>query len=242
MRPRRAPSASGGAHSALIIHRFRRITPPVTENMNVHRTSKKPRGLGAGAVIGYHGAIRTGAVPVQRAFAESRLTSGPAGGPGVGLLRTDLAMSMKRSTSPRAFLTPEECAAVEEALGQAEASTSAELKVVIARHSWGDIRVKAARLFEKYGLDQTELRNCAMILVVPANREYLIYGDNGIHEKVGQGFWTDVRDLMAQAFQEGRFGDGLRDAVLRTGVKLAEHFPIQDDDRNEISDEIVYES
>ena len=158
------------------------------------------------------------------------------------MFRTGIALSTKRSTNPRSFLTPEECASVEEAIGQAEGATSAELKVVIARHSWGDIRVKAARLFERYGLDRTELRNCAMILVVPANHEYLIYGDSGIHEKVGQGFWTDVRDAMAQAFQEGRFGDGVRDAVLRTGAKLAEHFPLQDDDRNEISDEIVYES
>jgi uncharacterized membrane protein len=148
---------------------------------------------------------------------------------------------MKRSGNPKNFLTEDESAPLAEAVQQAEGRTSAEIKVVIVRHCWGDIRDKALATFRKLALDDTRDRNCVMIMLVLANREFLIYGDTGIHEKVGQDFWDEVRDEMAARFREGEFGEGLRSGVLRAGEKLAEHFPRREDDRDEISDEVAYE-
>ena len=148
---------------------------------------------------------------------------------------------MGRSANPKKFLSAEESARVAKAIEEAERRTSAEIKLVIVRHSWGDIKVKAARAFRKMGLDRTELRNCVLIMLVTTNREFLVYGDQGIHEKVGQGFWDDVRSLMAEKFAAGEFAKGLAGAVKRAGEKLAEYFPNRADDRNEISDEVAYE-
>jgi len=147
---------------------------------------------------------------------------------------------MARSTSPERFLTDAESAAVTTAVGEAERLSSAELKVVLARHCWGSLKAKARRLFKKLGLERTEQRNCVLILLVTANREFLIYGDEGIHAKVGQGFWDDVLGRMQEAFDRDEFGAGLAEGVRQIGEKLARYFPRQQNDIDEISNEIVY--
>ncbi len=45
---------------------------------------------------------------------------------------------MVRSTNPRGFLTATEMAAGNAAVKEAERKTSGEVKVVLARHCWGD--------------------------------------------------------------------------------------------------------
>ena len=148
---------------------------------------------------------------------------------------------MSRSTDPRNFLTAEETQRLDSAVKEAEKQTSGEIKVVLTRHCWTDILTKAAQIFQKHGLDKTERRNCAMIMLVLANREFLIYGDEGIHGKVGQHFWDDVRDAMLDKFKEDEFGEGLCVGVQRIGEKLAQFFPYQADDNDEISDEVAHE-
>lgn len=148
---------------------------------------------------------------------------------------------MDRPSNPNEFLMVDEAAAVEAVVKEAEKRTSAEIKVVVVRHCWDDIRRKAARVFRKFGLEGTEQRNCVLILLVVANREFLIYGDQGIHEKVGLDFWDDVRDRMRSKFAEDKFGEGICEGVRLVGEKLAEYFPYQVGDKDEISDEVVYE-
>jgi len=102
----------------------------------------------------------------------------------------------------------QEAAGINAAVQEAERNSSAEIKVVLTRHCWGDIRAKAHRIFKRRDLDRTQQRNAVLLLFVVANREFLIYGGEGIHAKVGQDFWNDVRDEMAAAFGRDEFGAG----------------------------------
>jgi uncharacterized membrane protein len=147
---------------------------------------------------------------------------------------------MERSTKPEQFLTEAETAAVNSAVKEAERRTSAELKVVLARHCWGDLKTKAHKVFRELGLEHTEQRNCVLILLVTTNREFLIYGDEGIHAKVGQSLWDDVQLGMQEAFGRGKLGEGIAFGLRRIGDKLAQYFPHQRNDVDEISNEIVY--
>lgn len=147
---------------------------------------------------------------------------------------------MPRSTNPKKFLGEAESARINSTIKDAEGKTSAEIKLVIARHCWTKIEAKACKIFKKLGLDKTKERNCVLILFVVTNREFLIYGDQGIHEKVGQEFWDDIRDKMVAAFQQDEFADGICRAINLIGEKLAEYFPHQKGDIDEISNEIVY--
>ena len=148
---------------------------------------------------------------------------------------------MARKSTANGFLTEEESTRIEQAIAEVELTTSAEVKVVVLRYCWDDIYVKAARIFSKFRLDKTELRNCVLVMLVVTNQEYLIYGDEGIHEKVGDGFWDDVRDEMLTHFVCDHFGDGLVHAVHRVGEKLADYFPYQTDDVDEIPNEVIFE-
>ncbi len=130
---------------------------------------------------------------------------------------------------------------IAEAVAAAEKRTSAEVKVIVDRYCWSDIRQRAHTLFHKHGLHQTKDRNAVMILLVLVNREFLVYGDKGIHEKVDDGFWIEVRDAMQERFRAGELVEGILAGVERVGEQLSAHFPRADDDVNELSDEVVHE-
>ncbi len=149
---------------------------------------------------------------------------------------------MARSTNPKKFLSEAESAKINSAIKEAESKTSGEIKVVLARHCWGKMEAKAAKIFRELGLDKTKERNCVLVLFIVTNREFLIHGDQGIHEKVGQGFWDDIRDKMAAAFKQDEFGEGISEGVCLIGERLSQYFPYQRDDIDEISNEIVYKS
>jgi uncharacterized membrane protein len=148
---------------------------------------------------------------------------------------------MPANPAPKHLLSDDDARRVRDAIADAESKTSAELKLIIARHCWGDIRDKAHTLFIKHGLDQTQQRNAVMILLVTTNREFLVYGDQGIHEKVGDAFWQATRDVMAHRFKAGAIGDGLVAGIEQIAARLGEHFPITTDDVNEISNEVAYD-
>lgn len=148
---------------------------------------------------------------------------------------------MKRSTHPETFFMPDEQAQIGAAIEKTEKATSAEIKLIVLRHCWLDIKCKAADLFKKHRLDKTRQRNAVLILLVTTNREFLIYGDEGIHQQVGQSFWDDVKDAMKKHFHQDQFGAGLSVGIERIGEKLHTYFPCQSDDPNELSDEIAYE-
>ena len=139
----------------------------------------------------------------------------------------------------RNLLNDADAAAVAEAVRAAEAQTTAEIKVVLARRRWGSLGGKARRVFARLGLHRTAQRNAVLILMLPARREVVIYGDRGIDDGVEQGFWNDVRDSMVACFRDGQVAAGLCEGVRRAGEKLATHFPSSGEDANEITNDVV---
>jgi uncharacterized membrane protein len=147
----------------------------------------------------------------------------------------------KRSTQPDAFFSADERSGIVAAIEKAERATSAEIKLIVLGRSRGDIKRTAAELFREHALDQTEQQNAVLILLVIANREFLIYGDEGIHQKAGQSFWDDVKETMQGYFCKDEFGTGLQAGIDRIGEKLKQYFPYVQGDINEIDNEIIHE-
>lgn len=148
---------------------------------------------------------------------------------------------MTRCTQPETFFTPEERAGIVTAIEKTEQATSAEIKLIVLGRCRGDIKRTAADLFQKYDLDKTAQQNAVLILLVIENREFLIYGDEGIHQQVGQSFWDDVTETVLQHFREDAFGTGLQVGIERIGEKLKQYFPYEEGDINEIDNEIIHE-
>lgn len=129
---------------------------------------------------------------------------------------------------------------VETAIRNAEQNTSGEIVVVVLNYCWTDIHDKARFLFLRHGLHKTQERNAVMILLVAVDREFLVYGDQGINEKVEVDFWLKVRDLMQQGFRTGGIVEGLCNGIACIGQQLAIHFPNQSND-NELPDGVIHD-
>ena len=140
----------------------------------------------------------------------------------------------------RKILNNEEDRQVVNAIRQAELNTSGEIKVHIENHCRGDVEQRSIVVFNKLKLNETHLRNGVLIYLAVRDHKFAILGDEGINNVVEPDFWNDIRNLMADAFKEGRFADGLEQGIMRCGEKLKTYFPYQTDDINEISDEISY--
>lgn len=144
-------------------------------------------------------------------------------------------------SNARRILNKEEDRRVVEAIKQAELNTSGEIKVHIENHCRESVEQRSLFIFNHLKLNKTQQRNGVLIYLAAKDRSFAILGDEGINKVVEEGFWNDIRDLMAAAFKEGRFAEGLEQGIQRCGEKLKAYFPYQSDDINEIPDEISYE-
>ena len=124
------------------------------------------------------------------------------------------------------------------AIGDAEGRTSGEIRVVISRRTTADAVAAAKIQFERLGMTGTAARNGVLIFLAPRSRSFAVIGDTGVHEKCGDAFWTELAAAMTEHFKRGDFTAGLVLGIARAGALLAENFPRQTDDRNELPNSV----
>jgi uncharacterized membrane protein len=139
-----------------------------------------------------------------------------------------------------AFLTAQEEADVIKAIVAAERNTSGEIRVHIEGHTTMDHFERALEVFHQLKMDNTKEGNGVLIYVAVQDRQFVIYGDRGINEVVGNDFWDDTKDAIQEQFKKGNFKQGLIDGILRAGEALEKYFPWRND-TNELSNEISKE-
>jgi len=120
----------------------------------------------------------------------------------------------------------------------AEKNTSGEIRIHLDKKCSADPVEAAIKVFEKLGMTNTKDRNGVLIYLALKDKKMAIVGDTGIDEKVPDDFWESVKDTMLQDFKEGKFVEGICEAIKESGIKLSTYFPYQSDDENELSDEI----
>ena len=140
------------------------------------------------------------------------------------------------------FLNEDQEKTIIRAIREAETSSSGEIRVHLEAKCKDKNPIERAKaVFAELKMHETELRNGTIIYVATDDQKIAIWGDEGIHTKVGQGFWDDELDLLTKYFMADDYETGLREAVLKVGEKLREFFPYQgEDDINELSDDISY--
>jgi len=137
----------------------------------------------------------------------------------------------------RAFLRQLDIPQVEAAIRQAEAGTSGEIRLSVAGFFRGDPRTLGERAFQRLRMHATRHRNGVLILVTPARRQVLVLGDEGIHARVGNAFWSGLVDSLRANLAEHKFTAGLVGAISAIGQELARHFPPDSEENpNELPD------
>ena len=86
------------------------------------------------------------------------------------------------------------------------------------------IRQRAVTMFGKLRVWDTEHNNGVLVYVLLAEHAIEIVADRGLRRHVDDGHWQDMVAHMANAFCEGRYEDGLTQALEETSAVLVAHF------------------
>jgi Predicted membrane protein len=140
------------------------------------------------------------------------------------------------------FFTDEEKQSIIDAVRNAEQRTSGEVRVFVESHCrYVNAIDRAVEIFENLQMQKTELRNATLVYVAVKDRQLAVFGDEGIHQKVGNEYWANEVMKMIHAFNRDNIADGIRQCVLNIGEALAMHFPYdRSTDKNELPDDIVF--
>ncbi len=136
------------------------------------------------------------------------------------------------------FLTHDEEQEIIDTIRVAERNTSGEIRIHLERTCQGDTFKHAMEVFHFLKMDNTLLRNGVLIYIALDKKALVIYGDKGIHEKVGDMFWESTKDLILSNFKRNKFKEGLIQGVLKAGKMLETHFPWRHGDINELDNTI----
>ncbi len=98
---------------------------------------------------------------------------------------------------------------------------------------------RALEQFFAKGVHVTRARTGVLIFLALDDRQVQIVADEGIHAKVDQAVWDRAAAAAVAGLREGGPAEGLVRAVAVCGAALAEHFPPDQDNPNELSDELV---
>lgn len=140
----------------------------------------------------------------------------------------------------------DELAKVESAIANSESKHSGEIRFAIEsslplRALWSDEQPqeRALEVFSLLKVWDTENNNGVLIYLLLADHKVEITADRNINKVVGHEEWQQVCKLMEEDFQAGRFGDGSVKGIEEIGILLEKHFPIGDNDKNELSNKPV---
>ena len=142
--------------------------------------------------------------------------------------------------SVQKYFTEEDKLQITNAIRVAETNTSGEIRVHIEKHCKEDVLDRAAYIFEKLKMHKTELRNGVLFYVAIEDHKFAILGDVGINQKVPDDFWEEIKSDVFEKFKDAKYAEGLAEGIIKAGEQLKAHFPYQDDDVNELSDEISF--
>lgn len=140
------------------------------------------------------------------------------------------------------LFTQEEEVRIQEAIRAAERLTSGEIRLYVEDFCDREHPVeRASELFQLFGLFNTRQRNAVLIYVAEKSRVFAIWGDSGIHARVGYQFWDAEKELLKAHLQQDAACAGICLVIEQIGERLKEYFPADPhDNENELPDEIIY--
>ncbi|MDF1484571.1 TPM domain-containing protein [Ramlibacter sp. H39-3-26] len=86
-------------------------------------------------------------------------------------------------------------------------------------------RERAVTLFGKLRVWDTEHNNGVLVYLLLAEHAIEIVADRGLARAVPPGTWRTLVAHMGAAFRQGRYEDGLTEALAEVSALLVQHFP-----------------
>lgn len=134
---------------------------------------------------------------------------------------------------------------ISDSIREAEKLTSGEIRVSIKEKKPFFRRKKsveelAKEEFFRLGMDKTRDKTGILIYLLLSEKRFHILADTGINEKVEKNTWHNIKDEMQEKFRQGFFAEGIIIGVRDVGKILTRHFPIKEDDTNELPNTVSF--
>jgi uncharacterized membrane protein len=138
------------------------------------------------------------------------------------------------------FFTHEEEKQIMSAIKTAENASSGEVRVFVESHCTGTVEKRTVEIFKKLKMQLTHERNAVLVYLATDSRHFAVFGDEGIHQKMGFQFWTNEAATFKSALAEGDIVGGICNVIVDIGETLKTHFPHPPKKKNELPDKPVY--
>lgn len=143
------------------------------------------------------------------------------------------------------FLDDDDLLRISDRVRDLEKHTSGEICISIKeepsfKDRRKDIRLLAEEEFFKRNINNTRDKTGILIFIVLKQRKFYILADSGINEKVTHDTWDFIKDEMQDMFARGKFASGIIKAIEEVGRILNTHFPVKEDDTNELSNKVNF--
>ncbi|TNE61208.1 MAG: TPM domain-containing protein [Bacteroidetes bacterium] len=140
------------------------------------------------------------------------------------------------------LFTKEEEQRITDAIRAAELVTSGEIRLYVEDTCARENPVeRAAEVFYSTGIFKTKERNGVLVYLAEKSQVFAIWGDSGIHARVGFQFWDAEKELLQDYLRKGEACEGLCQVITQIGEQLKTYFPADpDDNENELPDDIIF--
>ena len=101
------------------------------------------------------------------------------------------------------------------------------------------VNERAVRHFMESGVYNTKDRTGILIFISALERRVELLADRGISEKISREKWQGIVNNITGGIKANKLTEHLTGSIRECGDLLAEHFPIQPDDVNELKDNIA---
>ncbi len=97
----------------------------------------------------------------------------------------------------------------------------------------------AATAFQQNRLRNTKDSTGILIYISLYEHQVRIMGDDAISAKLSQADWRRICDNIITSFKQKQYTTGIVDGISLTGKLLSEHFPIKEEDKDELANELI---
>ncbi len=147
--------------------------------------------------------------------------------------------NIKETADMDDVFTDEVKARIEAAIQIAESNTSCELRVHIEDNCPEDPLDRAAFIFAQLEMHKTKLRNGVLIYLALGSHKLAIIGDVGINVKMAANAWDEIYTSMIEHFKQDQYEQGIIRGVELVGKSIKAFFPIESNDKNELSNQVT---
>lgn len=138
------------------------------------------------------------------------------------------------------IFTPDVLVHLHSIIAEAERRTSGEIRLHIEDECGLDPLARAEYIFGSLKMQETKDRNAVLVYISIVDRKFALFGDIGIHEKVGAEYWNKTLQLAIEELHANHIAQGIGKAILSIGDQLSHYFPLEKNDKNELSNEITF--